>query len=181
VCIFNSNQSGLKPDFYKTKTTLSMAENKYCLTKEGLAKIRKDYEFLLKFRNTKTTGEVPSIWHSEDVNPEYLSFQEDMGVLEARLTEYEDILKNAELITLPPKDKRTTVCLGATVTLEEEPGKIVNEYTILGTFEANPGEGKISADSPVGRKLLGKRIEEEIVINSPIRVVYRVKKITYSF
>ena len=158
-----------------------MADNKYYLTKEGLEKIKKDYESLLEFRKTKTTDDVPSIWHSEDVNPEYLSFQEDMNVLEARLTEYEDILKNVELIILPPKEKRIMVCLGATVTLEEDPGKMINEYTILGTLEANPGEGKISADSPVGRQLIGKRIEEEVVINSPIRVVYHIKKITYSF
>lgn len=158
-----------------------MAENKYYLTKEGLEKTKKDYESLLELRKMKTTNEVPSIWHSEDVNPEYLSFQEDMNVLEARLTEYEDILKNVELISLPPKEKRTTICLGATVTLEEDPGETINEYTVLGTLEANPGEGRISADSPVGRQLLGKKIGEEVVVNSPIRVVYRVKKITYSF
>jgi transcription elongation factor GreA len=158
-----------------------MTENKYYLTKEGLEKTQKDYESLLAFRRAKTTDDVPSIWHSEDVNPEYLSFQEDMNVLEARLTEYEDILKNVELISLPPKEKRTMILLGATVTLEEDPGQTINEYTVLGTLEANPGEGKISADSPVGRQLLGKKIGEEVVVNSPIRVVYRVKKITYSF
>lgn len=158
-----------------------MTENKYYLTKEGLEKIKKDYKSLLEFRKMKTTDEVPSIWHSEDVNPEYLSFQEDMSVLEARLTEYEDILKNVELIVLPPKEKRSAVFLGATVTLEEDPGETINEYTVLGTLEANPGEGKISADSPVGKQLLGKKIGEEVVINSPIRVVYRVKKIMYSF
>lgn len=175
-----SSKSGLQSQIFLNHN-ISMIENKYYLTREGLEKIKKDYESLLEFRKAKTTGDVPSIWHSEDVNPEYLSFQEDMSVLEARLTEYENILKNVELITLPPKEKRTAVCLGATVTLEEEPGKMINEYMILGTLEANPGEGKISADSPVGRQLLGKRIEEEVVINSPIRVVYRVKKIIYSF
>lgn len=158
-----------------------MAENKFYLTKEGLEKTKKDYESLLESRRMKTTDEVPFIWHSEDVNPEYFSFQEDMNVLEARLTEYENILKNVELINFPPKERRTAVYLGATVTLEEDPGEIINEYTILGTLEANPGEGKISADSPVGRQLLGKKIGEEVVINSPIRVAYRVKKITYSF
>ena len=64
-----------------------MPENKYYLTEEGLEKIKKDYESLLELRKMKTTDDVPSIWHSEDVNPEYLSFQEDMIVLEARLME----------------------------------------------------------------------------------------------
>lgn len=158
-----------------------MAENKYYLTKEGLQRIKKDYERLLEFKKLKTNGDVPSIWHSEEVNPEYLAFQEDMTLLEAKLEEYESILRSAELIRLPAKEKRATIYLGATVTLEEEPGNTINEYTILGTFEANPSEGKISADSPVGRQLLGKKIGEKVIINSPIRVVYHVKKITYSF
>lgn len=157
-----------------------MTEAKYYLTKKGLEKVQKDYEALLEFKKKKTTGdEVPSIWHSEEVNPDYLAFQEDMSLLEARLNEYELILKNVELITPPSKEKRQEVWLGATVTLEEVPGKVINEYTIIGSLEANPGEGKISADSPVGRQLLGKRLGEEVVINSPIRVVYQVKKIAY--
>ncbi|MDO8473945.1 MAG: GreA/GreB family elongation factor [bacterium] len=132
-----------------------MTENKYYLTKEGLEKIEKDYESLLELRKTKTTDDVPSIWHSEDVNPEYLSFQEDMNVLEARLTEYEDILKNVELISLPPKEKRTTVCLGATVTVDM--GEEVDTFTIVGTLEADPSQKKISDASPLGKGLLGTK------------------------
>jgi len=68
--------------------------------------------------------------------------------------------------------------LGATVTLEEADGQI-NEFMIVGTLEANPGEGKISSESPVGKSILGKKIGEEVVITSPIKVVYKVKKIRY--
>ncbi|MBI2642196.1 MAG: GreA/GreB family elongation factor [Candidatus Wildermuthbacteria bacterium] len=156
-----------------------MPENKFHLTKEGFKRIKKEYERLLGFRDMKAKGEVPSIWHSEDVNPEYLAYQEDMTLLESRILEYENIVRNVELIT-PPKAQKNTVFLGATVTLVEQPGNIVNEYTILGSLEANPGEGKISSDSPVGRSILGKKIGEEVVISSPIRVVYRIRKITYS-
>ncbi|MCH7552184.1 GreA/GreB family elongation factor [Patescibacteria group bacterium] len=157
-----------------------MTETKYYVTKQGLQKIEKDYQKLLEFRKKKTTDEeVPSIWHSEEVNPDYLAFQEDMSLLEAKLAEFELMLKNVELIKLPPKEKRSEVYLGATITLEEVPGREINEYTLLGTMEANPAEGRISTDSPVGRTLLGKKLGEEVVISSPIRVVYRIKKISY--
>ena len=166
-----------KPDFIK-QTIISMIENKYYLTKEGLEKIQKDYESLLEFRKMKTTDDVPSIWHSEDVNPEYLSFQEDMGVLEARLTEYEDILKNVELIGAPSKDKRDTVFLGARVSVEIDNGQI-DEYEIVGTLEANPSLGRISNESPVGKALIGLRIGEQATVSSPQKTVFRIKKIAY--
>ena len=143
-----------------------MAENKYYLTKEGLEKIQKDYVSLLELRKAKTTDEVPSIWHSEDVNPEYLSFQEDMNVLEARLTEYEDILKNVELINLPPKEKRTTICLGATVTVDL--GGEVDTFTIVGTLEADPLQKRISNESPIGNGLLGARIGDVVKVKTTL-------------
>ncbi len=155
-----------------------MTENKFYLTKEGLEKIQKDYASLLEFRKMKTTDEVPSIWHSEDVNPEYLSFQEDMNVLEARLTEYENILKNVELISLPPKDKRATVCLGATVTVDL--GGEVDTFTIVGTLEADPLQKKISNESPIGNGLLGATIDDVVKVKTAlVNHDCRILKIVY--
>ena len=151
---------------------------KFYLTKEGLEKIEKEYQDLKKIKLAKIKGESPKIWHSEDLNPEYLAFREDLNFLESRLADLEYILKNAELIKLPPKEKQNIVDLGATVTLEEADGQI-NEFMIVGTLEANPGEGKISSESPVGKILLGKKVGDEVIITSPIRVVYKIKKIKY--
>jgi transcription elongation factor GreA len=115
---------------------------------------------------------------SEDLNPEYLAFQEDLSFLENRSAELEEILKHVELIKAPPKEKQNTVYLGATVTLEDKSG-LINEFMIVGTLEANPSEGKISSESPVGKAILGKKIGDEVVITSPIKVVYKIKKIKY--
>ena len=153
-------------------------ETKFYLTKKGLGKIQKEYEQLKKLKFAKIKGESPQLLHSEDINPEYLTFREDMSFLEAKIAELENVLKNVELINMPPKDKQNIVNLGATVTLEEKDGQI-NEFMIVGTLEANPNEGKISAQSPVGRSLLGHKIGDEIMITSPIKVVYKVKKIKY--
>lgn len=157
-----------------------MAEpKKFYLTKKGLEKLKKEYKSLKKLRLLKAKGEAPKTWQSEDLNPEYLSFQEDLSLFETRLAELEYILKNAELIPLPKKENKDIVNLGATVTLQEPDGSI-NEFMIVESLEANPAEGKISSESPVGKTLLGRKIGEEVIITSPIKVVYRIKNIKYN-
>ena len=152
-------------------------EKKFYLTKQGLEKIKKEYQDLKNLKLSKTKGEIPKIWQSEDLNPEYLSFQEDLSFLESRIAELEYILKNTELIKPPPKEKQNMVNLGATVLVEVD-GQ-TDEFTIVGTLEANPAIGKISNESPVGRMLLGHRVGDEVVVSSPIQTVYKIKKIKY--
>lgn len=152
--------------------------DKFYLTKRGLEKIRKKYQELKKIKAAKTKGESPKILHSEDLNPEYLSFREDLSFLETKIAEFDHILKNIELIKLPPKRKRNIVNLGATVILQESGGQI-NKFMIVGTLEANPSEGKISSESPIGKTLLGHKIGDEVLITSPIKAAYKIKKIKY--
>jgi len=153
-------------------------EKKFYLTKEGLEKLKKEYETLKALRLAKLRGETPKILHSEDVSAEYFAFKEDMNFLENRILELEHILKNFILIKKPPKEKQNVVNLGATVTLEDSDGSI-NEFMIVGTLEANPSEGRISIESPVGKALLGKKVGDEVLITSPISVRYKIKKIRY--
>ncbi len=143
-----------------------MPETKFYLTKEGLEKIKKEYDRLVEFKKLKTKGDVPSIWESEDVNPDYLAFQEDMSLLETRLVEYENVLKNIELIRVPEKEKRSQVSLGATVTVDL--GGEVDEFTIVGTLEANPLAKKISNESPLGHGLLGAKVGDTVKIKTAL-------------
>jgi len=154
-----------------------MEEQKFYLTKQGLEKIQKEHDKLVEFKRLKTKDEVPSIWHSEDVNPEYLAFQEDMTLLETKLAEYENILKNVELITLPRKEKRTEICLGATVLCEVD-GETA-EFQIVGTLESQPLLGKISNESPVGKALLGHKVGETVVVSSTMKTRYKIVKVWY--
>ena len=155
-----------------------MANQKiHYLTKEGLVKLKAEYQHLKKLKASKTEGELPRAWHSEDLDPEYLSFQEDMVFIETRLIELSETLKNYQLIRIPPKDKRNVVNLGATVIVEVNGQK--DEFIMVGSLEANPSVGKISNESPVGRALLGRKAGEEVNISSPISVVYKIKKIKY--
>jgi len=152
-------------------------EKKFYLTKEGLEKIKKEYQDLKNLKLSKTKGEAPKIWHSEDLNPEYLAFQEDLSFLESRIVELEYILKNVKLISSPLKEKQNIINLGAKVLVEVDGQS--DEFEIVGTLEANPAIGKISNESPVGRALLGHKVGDAVVVSSPIQTVYKIKKIKY--
>ena len=152
-------------------------EERFYLTKEGLEKLKRQYRELKNFKLSKTKGEIPKIWYSEDLNPEYLSFQEDLSLLDAQILELENILKNTELIKTPSKEGQNFINLGARVTVEVD-GQ-TDEFEVVGTLEANPSLGKISNESPVGRVLIGRRVGEEAIVSSPIKTVYKIKKIKY--
>lgn len=154
-----------------------MEEKKFYLTKEGLGRIEKEYEVLKELKLAKTRGESPKLMHSEDLNPEYLAFQEDMDFLELRIIELENIIKNSELIKLPRKEKQSIVDLGAQVTVEVDGQK--DQFTLVGSLEANPSVGKISDESPVGKALLGHKVGDVVVVSSPIQTTYKIKKVKY--
>jgi transcription elongation factor GreA len=153
-------------------------EKKFYLTKQGLAKLKKEQQDLEELKLAKTKGESPKILVSEDLNPEYLAFQEDLNFLETRLIELANILENAVLITLPKKGKQNIVNLGATVFVSRNGQN--DEFTIVGSLEANPSLGKISDESPVGRALLGHKVGQEVIVSSPTKTTYKIKKIKYS-
>ncbi len=152
-------------------------QKKFYLTKKGLERIKEEYKNLKILKLFKTQGEIPKAWHSEDLNPEYLSFQEDLGLLESRLAELEGILKNAEVIKLPSKEKQNIVNLGATVLVETDGER--DEFEIVGTLEANPSLRRISNESPVGKAILGRRVGDIVTVQSPAPIVYKILKIKY--
>ena len=152
-------------------------EKKFYLTKEGMRRIKEEYNKLKKIKLVKTQEDVPRVLHSEELNPEYLSFREDLGFVETRLVELENILNNTILIKTPPKEKQSIVALGATISVEVDGQK--DEFAIVGSLEANPATGKISNESPVGRALLGHGVGDEVIVSSPIKTIYKIKKIKY--
>lgn len=155
-----------------------MIPNKFYVTKQGLERVKAEYEKLRDFKHQKTMGETPNLLHSEEPNPEYLAFQEDMSLLDARIAEYENILQNAELIQLPKGDERKKVWLGARVTVDL--GGEVDEFTIVGTLEANPVQKKISNESPLGAGLLGALVGDVVKVKTElVNHDCRILKIVY--
>ena len=150
----------------------------FYVTKAKLQEIKKEHEELLALENSKELGqETPKIFESEDLNPEFVSFQEDVGFLRSRIDELQNILEHHELIKHPSKDKANLINLGAKVRIDVDGQK--DEFIIVGTLEANPAMGKISNESPVGKALLGHKIGDEVVVSSPVKTTYKIRNIKY--
>ena len=150
----------------------------FYVTKGKLQELKKEYEKLIDFERSKVVGqEAPKVLESEDMNPEFVSYHEDMDALRLRIEELKDVIENHQLIKNPPKEKRKLVDIGAKVKVNVN-GK-ENEFMIVGTLEANPDLGKISNESPIGKALLGHCVGDEIKIDSPINAKYKIKGIKY--
>jgi len=95
-------------------------------------------------------------------NAEYDAAREEQGLLETRISEIEDIVNNAEIIKATSK---STIGLGSRVELTTNGKKVV--YTVVGPVEADPIEGKISNESPIGMALYGKKVDDNVIITTP--------------
>lgn len=106
-------------------------------------------------------------------NAEYDAAREEQGLVESRIAEIEDILLNAEIITAGRGSK---IALGSKVELKT--GKKTVNYHIVGPVEANPLEGKISNESPIGLALMGKKEGDTASISTPKgEIHYEIVKI----
>lgn len=107
-------------------------------------------------------------------NAEYDAAREEQGLVETRIAEIEDILLNASIITASSSSK---VSLGSKVELKTDEKTVT--YTVVGPVEADPLEGKISNESPIGSQLMGKRVGDQVSIKTPKGVtVYEVISIS---
>lgn len=155
-----------------------MDTKNYFLTKAKLKELKKEYEDLLILEKQKSTeGEAPKIFESENLNPDFVNFQDDLNFLRGRIDELKNVFENCVLIKNPPKDKKNLIDLGAKVKIDIAGQK--DEFMIVGTLEANPMLGKISNESPVGAALIGHKVGDEITISSPVKTVYKIKSIKY--
>lgn len=140
-------------------------KKQFLLTKEGIEELDTELKSLVAERGAiadriKTAREFGDL--SE--NAEYSAARQEQERNEARISELENILQNAEVIKKPKGDSK--VQLGSSVKLKDDNGK-TKEYQVVGTVEADPLEGKISDESPIGQSLLGKKEGEEVEIKTP--------------
>jgi len=150
----------------------------FYLTKEKLKELKQEYDRLVKHERTTIMGhETPKILESEDINPEFISFQEDMESVRGRIDELKNILDHHEVIGNSKKGKAVLVDVGAKVTVEF--GGKENHFMIVGTLEANPNEGRISNESPMGAALLGHKVGDEVVVKAQNNLKCKIKNISY--
>ncbi|MBQ2623090.1 transcription elongation factor GreA [Candidatus Saccharibacteria bacterium] len=138
-----------------------MIKKSISLTAEGKKELEKELDELIKGRPAIAERiAIARSFGDLSENEEYSSARNEQKVAESRILEIQEILKNAKVIR---GGKKTKVDLGATVTLNMNGKKVT--YTVVGTTEANPLEGKISNESPIGKALLGHKANESFEHN----------------
>lgn len=138
-----------------------MIKKNISLTAEGKKELENELNELIKGRpaiaekiaTARAFGDLSE-------NEEYSSARNEQKMAESRILEIQDILKNAKVIRGGKRDKAV---LGATVTLEMGGRKM--EYTLVGPTEANPLEGKISNESPIGKAVFGRKAGDTFEFN----------------
>ncbi len=147
----------------------------YQITDEGKKELEAELEEL-KGRRGDIADKIAEARDFGDLseNAEYDSAREEQGLLESRIAEIEDILLNAELIKA---GKSSKVSLGSKVELKT--GKKTVIYTVVGPVEADPIEGKISNESPIGEALMGKKVGDKVATATPKgETVYEIVSIS---
>jgi transcription elongation factor GreA len=92
-------------------------------------------------------------------------------MVEGRIQQLQALIQNAEIIDEAGAHKSKLIVLGSTVKVKSSEDSKSHEYTIVGPAEADPREGKISHESPVGRALIGKKLHDEVKVNVPKGIV----------
>ena len=128
------------------------------ITAAGRKDLEKELEEL-KARRPELAEKIATARSYGDLseNEDYSAARGEQKVVEGRILEIEDILLHAKIIKAGKKEK---VAMGSTVTLESDGKK--NTYTLVGAVEANPLEGKMSNESPIGIAIFGKKVGEEV-------------------
>ena len=141
-----------------------MKQKEFFLTSEGYLELETELNYLKTDKRNEVLNSLKEARALGDLseNAEYDSAREEQGLVESRIAEIEDILMNAELIK---GGSKTKVGLGSTVELKT--GKKSVTYTVVGPVEANPLEGKISNESPIGEALFGKKVGDSATITTP--------------
>jgi transcription elongation factor GreA len=157
-----------------------MAERDVFLTLEGLKKLEKELDELKTVKRREIAERIKQALAFGDIseNSEYDQAKNEQGQLEERIAKLEMILRNAKLID--DEDISTDiVSIGSKVIVKDLEYDEEMEYTIVGSAEADPYEGKISNESPVGRALLGRKKEEIVEVHVPDGLIkYQILSIT---
>jgi transcription elongation factor GreA len=138
------------------------------LTPEGLEKLRLELEHLSNDKRREVAERIKEAREFGDIaeNAEYDDAKNEQAMLEARIAQVQEKLRMATVIE--PEDLSTEVVqVGSVVHVKDEKTGKSQKYTIVGSAEANPGENRLSNESPVGRALFGKKRNELVSVQVP--------------
>jgi transcription elongation factor GreA len=134
------------------------------LTAEGLEKLKRDLE-VARLRRSEAGERLKEAFQPGDIedNPEYEQAKEEVGMLDNRIYELEEMIGRAEII----KESHSSIAgPGSTIDVIDNDGS-TESYHLVGAVESDPSAGRISVDSPVGRALVGKKKGDKVTISVP--------------
>ena len=156
-------------------------DKKIYLTQDGLNELKKEYEELTKVKRPEVVVRVSDARNLGDLseNAEYVAAREELSFIDGRIDELEELLKQATLIhhDNSKKNGKKLVALGSKVILTVSGKK--EEFTVVGEWEADPTEKKISHESPLGKALLGRQNGETVEVEAPAgKIQYTVLSVS---
>ena len=147
------------------------------ISRDGLDKLRAELDEMLAVRRPEIAQRIHDAKEHGDLseNAEYEDAKNEQAFVEGRIQTLEAMIKNATIIDETPSTDH--VQIGSTVKVESDDG--AQSFTIVGSAEAKPTDGRISNESPVGRALLGRKRGEKVVVRVPAGdFAYKIVDIT---
>ena len=150
-----------------------MEKKQYKLTQAGINKLKEELEVLKTTEREKNLEALKEARAQGDLseNADYDAARDEQARIESRIKEIENILKNAELIT---EDKSKKINMGKTVTLIMNDNDPI-DYNIVGALEADPFNGKISNESPVGKAIIGHKKGDALTVKTEANRTLNIK------
>jgi len=145
------------------------------LTAEGVESLRRELEHLVNVKRPALAERLRKAIQQGDLweNADYITAKEEQAFLEGRIQQIEMMLHNA--VVIQEGEATDEVALGSRVTLVEEGTEEPEVFHIVGPAEADPANGKVSNESPLGRALLGHRVGDAVTVNAPGgEIVFRI-------
>jgi len=153
-------------------------DKKIYLTKEGIEDLKAELEQLSSVKRPEVLERLSQARNMGDLseNAEYAAAKEELTFIDGRIDELEEILKRVTLID-DSKSSKTTIELGSKVILHHNGKK--DEYSVVGEWEADPIDKKISHQSPLGKALLGKKSGDSVEVEAPAgKILYKVVEVS---
>lgn len=149
-----------------------MPEKEVILTPEGLRNLETELEYLRTTKRREVAARIKQAIEFGDItdNSEYEDAKNDQAFVEGRVALLEKMLRNAVVIS-EPAGNGDSVAVGSRVVLRDLEQNEEEEYTIVGSAEANPSKKRISNESPVGRAVLGKNSGSVVEVAVPVGTV----------
>ena len=148
-----------------------MQDKKIYVSEEGLEKFKKELDGLVNFRRKEITERIEEAIKMGDLseNAEYDAAKNEQAFVEGRIAELQDLIRRAEIINQGRGRDNDHITVGSLIKVKNNGDTL--EYTIVGVAEADPVNGKISNESPLGKVFLGKRIGDKIDVTVPKEIL----------